>query len=182
MSRIGVQKITLPENVKVEIAGSTIKVVGPRGELEKKLPRKLGLEINEEGVSVLRKANDKETRSLHGTFRSHISNMVKGVSEGWSKTLELVGTGYRAELQGNKLVLSVGYSHPIEIEAEKGIGFRVEKTSIFIEGVDKERVGHVAAKIRAVRPPEPYKGKGIKYINEVVKRKAGKAAKAQGGA
>jgi large subunit ribosomal protein L6 len=121
-------------------------------------------------------------KAIHGTLRAVLSNMIVGVKEGWSKVLELVGTGYRASLSGNKLVISVGYSHPVEFEAPKGIDFKVEKTLITIEGIDKELVGLVAAKIRSIRPPEPYKGKGIKYQDEVVRRKPGKAAKTEGAA
>ena len=126
------------------------------------------------------KDKSKLGRALYGTIRSLVSNMVKGVSQGWSKTLELVGTGYRAEVSGDTLVLSVGYSHPVKIEAPKGITFKVMKNEVTVEGVDKELVGQISARIREVKPPEPYKGKGISYKGEKIRRKAGKAAKAVG--
>jgi large subunit ribosomal protein L6 len=135
------------------------------------------LEDDQMRVSTLKK--NPKTKALHGTIRALIANMIKGVVDGWSKTLELVGTGYRAELSGKTLILTVGYSHPVEIEAPSGIDLKVEKTSITVEGIDKELVGHIADKIRSVRPPEPYKGKGIKYSDEVIRRKAGKAAKTE---
>jgi large subunit ribosomal protein L6 len=127
-------------------------------------------------------SKSKLSRSLYGTMRAHIQNMVNGVKDGWAKELEMVGTGYRAQVQGNKLVLTIGFSHPVEIEAPEGVEFKVEKLNIAVEGIDKEKVGEISAKIRAVRPPEPYKGKGIKYKDEVIIRKPGKAAKGEAGA
>lgn len=179
MSRIGKLPIELPEGVSLDISGRKIKVQGPRGVLGIDLPTGVVLEKNEDGrYVVITKGRNKKAKAMHGTIRAHIANMVKGVSSGWSKVLEMVGTGYRAEVVGNTLSLSVGYSHPVKIEAQQGISFKVEKNEIIVEGNDKETVGEVAAKIRAVRPPEPYKGKGIKYKDEVIRRKAGKAAKA----
>jgi len=179
MSKIGKQPIDLPDNVQVEMGRKKIKVVGPKGSLELVLPDKITVRVDGKQALVEPEVINERTRVLHGTFRSLVFNMVKGVSEGWSKQLELVGTGYRAEVSGGKLIINVGYSHPIEVEAPEGISFKVEKNIITIEGIDKEKVGQIAAKIRSFRPPEPYKGKGIKYIDEVVRRKAGKAAKAQ---
>jgi large subunit ribosomal protein L6 len=180
MSRIGKIPVSLPEGVKVSVADSVIKIDGPKGHLERKLPRVIEVEVKENRVLVKPKTNTKAAKAAHGTWRSLIHNMTKGVSEGWTKKLEMVGTGYRAEGSGKEITLTVGFSHPVKVEAPEGISFSVEKTFITVEGIDKELVGKVADKIRAIRPPEPYKGKGIKYIDEVVRRKPGKAAKTQG--
>jgi large subunit ribosomal protein L6 len=177
MSKIGKQPIDLPQEVSVNVDGQSVTVDGPRGKLVYKLPRLLVIENTDSTLVVKRKKENDKARTLHGTSRAVLYNMIKGVTEGWSKTLELVGTGYRADTTGKVLNLTVGYSHPVEIKAPEGIGFKVEKSNITVEGVDKVLVGEVAAKIRAVRPPEPYKGRGIKYIDEIVRRKAGKAAK-----
>jgi large subunit ribosomal protein L6 len=176
MSKIGNQPVLVPEGVTVTIEGSKVAVKGPKGELSVTLPRKIEAKIEDGKVIISRKDNSKSNMSLHGTFRSLINNMVKGVSEGFTKQLELVGTGFRAEVAGSTLTLIVGYSHPVKVEAPEGITFKVEKLVVTVEGVDKEAVGQVSADIRAVRPPEPYKGKGIKYIDEVIRRKPGKAA------
>ena len=180
MSRIGKLPIILPENVEIFVSGDTVRVKGPKGEIERKFPREIKIETDKKEVLVKPKGDSKTARAMHGTWRALIANMAKGVSEGWSKQLELVGTGYRAEGTENNLILAIGYSHPVEMKAPKGITFTIQKTLITVEGVNKELVGQVAAKIRDVRPPEPYKGKGIKYKDEVVRRKPGKAAKAQG--
>jgi len=182
MSRIGKLPVLLPEAVKVTVSDVMVKVEGPKGSLERKLPRVIGVEIKDKEVLVKTKSKIKTAKALHGTWRALIANMVKGVSEGWAKKLELVGVGYRAEGSDRELTLTVGFSHPVKVEAPEGITFAIEKTFITIEGIDKELVGKVAAEIRAIRPPEPYKGKGIKYVDEVVRRKPGKAAKAQAGA
>lgn len=170
----------IPEGVSAQIAGNEITIIGPKGTLAKKFSRKTLIEAKDGKIVVSIKKDTKTARADWGTVRAIIANMVDGVTEGWKKQLELVGTGYRAEVQGTTLVLTVGYSHPIKIEAPEGISFKVEKTIITIEGVDKELVGQLAANIREVRPPEPYKGKGIKYLDEIIRRKAGKAAKAVG--
>jgi len=180
MSKIGKQPIVLPEGVSAEASGSAITVNGPKGSLTKKFSRKVILEVKEGKVLVTVSGKGKSSMSVWGTARSIIFGMVEGVSKGWKKELELVGTGYRAEVQGNTLVLAVGYSHPVKIEAPEGIAFKVEKSVISVEGTDKELVGQIAANVRGVRPPEPYKGKGIKYLDEVIRRKAGKAAKTVG--
>lgn len=182
MSKVGKQPIELPEGVSFDKKGRMVVIKGPKGELEQAFPRMIEVENTDNGVLIVAKSGSKFAKSMHGTTRALISNMVKGVSEGWSKRLEIIGTGYRAETDGRKLKLMVGFSHPVELEAPEGIAFTVEKTTITITGVDKQQVGETAAKIRDVRPPEPYKGKGIKYDDEVVRRKAGKAAKATGSA
>jgi large subunit ribosomal protein L6 len=180
MSRIGKIPVKLPEGVKVELEGRWLKVSGPKGELTMSLPEKIKLNQNDKEVFLEVDSKNPALGVMHGTSRALLANMVKGVSEGWSKKLELVGTGFRAEVQGGKLTLNIGYSHPVVIEAPKGITFSVEKNVITIEGIDKEKVGQISAEIRAKRPPEPYKGKGIIYAGEIVRRKPGKAAKAQG--
>lgn len=176
MSKIGKQPVKIPAGVTVETDGLTIKVTGPKGSLVQHLPRGVSAVVKDGEVFVSVKGNSKSSMSLHGTFRSLVNNDVKGVSVGWSKQLELVGTGFRADVQGGKLNLVVGYSHPVKIEAPEGISFKVEKTFITVEGINKETVGQVAANVRAARPPEPYKGKGIKYVLETIRRKPGKAA------
>ena len=180
MSRLGRKLINIPETVKLSFEGKEIIVTGPKGNLKFEIPE--GVSVDEEGRTLKVKAlkKDLRTKALHGTTRALIANMVKGVTEGWSKKLELVGTGFRAETSGKSLTLNIGYSHPVKMDAPEGIGFKVEKLDITVEGVNKELVGLVADRIRSIRPPEPYKGKGIKYKDEVVRRKAGKAAKAQG--
>lgn len=182
MSRVGKLPIKLPDGVSVNLSGNQIDVKGPNGQLSKKVPESLEIVEKNGELLVLPKRKDIQTRAMHGTYRAHLANMVKGVKEGWEKTLELVGTGYRAEVSGKNLIVTVGYSHPVEIEAPEGISFDVQKTLIKVRGVDKELVGQISATIRDIRKPEPYKGKGIKYEDEVVRRKPGKAAKAQGAA
>ena len=178
MSRIGLKLIEIPEGVEIKVDGSTVSVKGPKGELSQDVSEYMGINIEDNIVTIERKSEDKETRSLHGTTRSLINNMVEGVSKGFQKELEIIGVGYRAQLQGNKLVVGAGYSHPVEVEAEENIEFEVPKnTEIIVKGIDKERVGAVAANIRAIRSPEPYKGKGIRYKGEHVRRKEGKTAK-----
>ena len=179
MSRIGKMPIILPEGVNIEVSGGSVTVTGPSGSLVKKLP---GLDVRKDGNSVIiiSKGKSRESKSVQGTYRSIVANMIKGVTQGWQKSLELVGTGYRAELSGSKLVVTIGYSHPVEFNPPEGIKFEVEKLKITVLGPDKYLVGQVAANIRSTRPPEPYKGKGIMYQGEVVRRKPGKAAKAQG--
>jgi large subunit ribosomal protein L6 len=181
MSRIGKLPIIIPADVKVEINGQTIKVSGPKGVLEKTVPNGVKAKL-EEGRLSFDIGKDDSLKPIYGTTRAIFSNMVHGVHEGWSKKLEMVGTGYRSDTTGKVINLIVGYSHPVKVEALEGITFKVEKNEITVEGCDKEIVGLMAAKIRAVRAPEPYKGKGIKYKDEVIRRKAGKAAKTAGAA
>lgn len=178
MSKIGKQPIDIPDKVEVLLNGDVVTVKGPKGTLEKKFPKIVELTLKDKELLVTVKRKDKFANSLHGTVRSIVNNMVTGVSEGWSKKLELVGTGYRAEVQGTTLVLTVGYINPIKIVAPTGITFKVEKTDIEVSGTDKEVVGETVAKIRGVRPPEPYQGKGIRLKGEIIKKKPGKAAKA----
>jgi large subunit ribosomal protein L6 len=180
MSKIGKTPIRLPEGIRLQVDGRIVKVAGPKGELERLFPRELEVKKSSGFINLIAKKKNRRVKTLHGTYRSLLSNMVTGVSEGFIKELELVGAGYSASLDGKDLVLNVGYSHPVKIRTPEGIHFKVEKLLVTVEGVDKELVGKVAAEIRAVRPPEPYKGKGIKYKDEVVRRKPGKAAKAQG--
>ena len=178
MSRIGKKPVTIPAGVTVEIDGHTVTVKGPKGELTRELNHNIQVEVNEIEVVFTRPNESKLSRSLHGTTRSIVNNMVIGVSEGFKKELELIGVGYRAQKQGEKLVLSVGLSHPVEFEGSEGVSVEVPaNTKIIVEGFNKEKVGELAANIRAVRPPEPYKGKGIRYVDELVRRKEGKTGK-----
>ena len=176
MSKIGRLPIQLIAGVTVTVEGRTVKVTGPKGTLTESLPRGIEVEVGDGVVNVTTKGKSKSDTSNHGTIRALINNDVKGVTTGWSKQLELVGTGFRAEAAGKTLSLTIGYSHPVKIEAPEGITFKVEKTFVTVEGPDREVVGQVSANIRGVRPPEPYKGKGIKYVDEIIRRKAGKAA------
>lgn len=179
MSRIGRMPIAVPQGVAVDVKGNRVTVKGPKGELSRSFDQDMSIALQDNQIVVTRPSDSKRHKSMHGLTRALLANMVTGVSEGFQRTLEIVGVGYRAEMQGEKLVLSVGYSHPVEIEPPPGITFTVEKgyRSFIVEGIDKELVGEVAARIRAVRKPEPYKGKGIRYIGERVRRKAGKAGK-----
>jgi len=178
MSRIGRKPISVPSGVDITLNDSVITVKGPKGSLSRQLHKDMKVTVQDNVVTIERPSDNKQHRSLHGTTRSVVANMVNGVTEGFSKSLELVGVGYRANKSGNKLVLNVGYSHPVEIVPEDGIEFEVPAaTKIIVKGIDKERVGATAAKIRSVREPEPYKGKGIKYEGERIIRKEGKAGK-----
>lgn len=179
MSRIGLKPVTIPANVEVNIDDNNYAVVkGPKGQLEQQLPKIINVAIEGEEINVSRESEAKEYRSLHGLTRTLINNMVVGVTEGYQKTLEIVGVGYRAQKQGNKLVLNLGFSHPVEMEDPQGIETVVEGTNkVIVKGIDKQQVGNYAAVIRDWRRPEPYKGKGVKYSNEVVRRKAGKTGK-----
>jgi len=176
MSRIGKAPITVPKGVEVKQAGSTMEVKGPKGTLSQAIPGGIALQIDGGVITVKRQDDTKHVRSLHGLLRTLIANMVAGVTEGFSKRLEIVGIGYRANLQGRNLQLSLGYSHPINYAIPEGIEVAVDKqTAITVTGVDKQKVGQVASEIRSFKKPEPYKGKGIRYVGEQVRRKAGKA-------
>jgi len=179
VSRIGRMPVVLPDGVEVQIKGSHVRVKGPKGELQHTFPADMKISLDDGEVNVKRPSDAKQHRSLHGMTRALINNMVVGVSTGFEIILEVNGVGYRAELSGKNLVLNVGYSHPVEVEPPEGINFEVDTRTrqIKIAGYDKQVVGQVAADIRKIRPPEPYKGKGIKYLDERIRRKAGKAGK-----
>jgi large subunit ribosomal protein L6 len=181
MSRIGKTPIEIPSNVKVKIDGSHVSVSGTRGELDQTFHPAMGFELDENTLHVTRPSDSQEHRSLHGLTRALLNNMVVGVSEGFQKRLQIEGVGYRAELRGTKLVLQVGHSHPIEFDPPGAVTFEVldRGKTIVVTGNDKQIVGEVSANIRKTRPPEPYKGKGIRYEGEYVRRKAGKAGKVQ---
>ena len=178
MSRIGNKPVTIPAGVTVEVKGHTVTVKGPKGELTRDLVPNIQVEVKENEVVFTRPNDSKTNRSLHGTTRSIVNNMIVGVSEGFKKELQLIGVGYRAQKSGKKLTLNVGLSHPVEFEESEGVGFEVpNNTTIIVQGFNKEKVGELAANIRGVRPPEPYKGKGIRYKDEYVRRKEGKTGK-----
>ncbi len=178
MSRIGKAPINLPDKVEVTINGNTVTVKGPLGSLTRTFRPEVSIAQEGNTLLVCRRDDSRQARSLHGLSRTLLNNMVLGVSTGFSRRLDIVGVGYRAQVQGNKLVLALGYSHPVEIEAPEGISFAVEaNTKLEVKGPDKEVVGQIAALIRSKRPPEPYKGKGVKYTEERIRRKAGKAGK-----
>jgi len=179
MSRVGQAPIPIPDGVSVSIVGRQVHVNGPRGELRRELPEDVTVTQEDSEIRVARDKESREVRALHGLVRSLIANMVIGVTQGFEKSLEIQGVGYRATKQGTDLELAVGYSHPVRKPAPAGIEYEVPSpTKIIVRGIDKELVGQTAAEIRAIRKPEPYKGKGIRYEGEHVRRKAGKAAKA----
>jgi large subunit ribosomal protein L6 len=178
MSRVGKKELVIPAGVTITNNNNTVTVKGPKGELTRTFHADMQIELNENVLTVARPTDNKEHRALHGTTRAILGNMVEGVTNGYARSLDLIGVGYRASKAGNKLVLNVGYSHPVEITPEEGIEIEVPaNTKVIVKGIDKERVGAVAANIRQVRPPEPYKGKGIRYEGETVRRKEGKTAK-----
>ncbi|MFC1595565.1 50S ribosomal protein L6 [Gemmatimonadota bacterium] len=175
MSRVGKEPIPVPDGVKVDIEGQLVTVTGPKGTLTDEVPAPIAVSLVEKEIKVNRPTDEPRDRSLHGLSRTLVANMVTGVSDGYTKVLEIVGVGYKAEPRGSHLLLNIGFSHPVLIRAPEGIAFAVEKDgSIVISGIDKYLVGQVAANIRAIRPPEPYKGKGIRYRGEYIRRKAGK--------
>ncbi|GAA1746761.1 50S ribosomal protein L6 [Luedemannella helvata] len=179
MSRIGRKPITVPSNVEVSIDGQTIKVKGPKGELSHELAEPITAERGEDGQLYVSRPNDeRRAKELHGLSRTLVANMVVGVTEGYRKSLEIAGTGYRVQAKGSDLEFALGFSHPVLVTPPAGITFAVERPTLFhVSGIDKQLVGEVAANIRKIRPPEPYKGKGVKYQGEVIRRKAGKAGK-----
>jgi len=178
MSRIGKNPVPLPDKVSVSLDGLTVTVKGPKGELQRTLPDGVTVTQDNNSIVVAPTSNKRTSRERHGLCRTLVANMVEGVSNGFSKNLEIVGVGSRAQVKGKTLVVSAGYSHPVEMEAPEGITFKVENnTRVIVSGIDKELVGNEAAKVRAIRPPEPYKGKGIKYEGERILRKAGKSGK-----
>lgn len=178
MSRIGRKPIAIPQGVQVDILGNTVKVKGPKGELNQVVHPDMKVSLNNGIITVERPTDEKEHRSLHGLTRTLVANMINGVTNGYSKALDINGVGYRATKQGKNLVLTIGYSHPVEIQPLPGIEFEVPAPNkIVVKGIDKQAVGQMAAEIRSVREPEPYKGKGIKYESEIIRRKAGKTGK-----
>ena len=176
MSRIGVRPVVIPKNIKVSVNKSMISVEGPKGKLDFPLSLRVKIAVEEDKIKVSRVSNNKHDRALHGMTRAMIANMIKGVSQGYVKELEMIGVGYRAQAQGKKLTLQLGFSHPVVYAVPEGITVETPKqTQIIVKGIDKQKVGQAAANIRGFLPPEPYKGKGIRYVGEYVRRKAGKA-------
>jgi large subunit ribosomal protein L6 len=181
MSRIGKMPITIPAGVQVSIEGNRVTVKGPKGELSREISPEIAIEQRDGQLVVTRPSDQPRHRAMHGLTRALVENMVRGVSEGFRKELEMVGVGYRAQMQGRDLQLAIGFSHPVTVSPPPGIEFEVDGTTrIIVKGISKELVGQVAADVRKIRPPEPYKGKGIRYAGEYVRRKAGKAGKAGG--
>lgn len=181
MSRIGKMPIPIPKEVAVTVAGTVVNLKGPKGEVSFILPQGIGVNKNADILQVESKRADKKGKALYGFVRAHLANEVTGITKGFTKTLELSGVGYRAAIQGTNLVLNVGFSHSVTMTPPKGVAFQIAEGKIVVSGTNKQQVGQVAADVRAVKPPEPYKGKGIRYLGEVVRKKAGKAAKAVGG-
>jgi large subunit ribosomal protein L6 len=180
MSRIGRKPVAIPKGVGIEVAGNVVKVKGPKGTISKEMPKGITVAVEDGNVTFSRVGDLPYDRALHGTARVLVANMVKGVTEGFSKQLEIEGIGYKAQVQGKKLTLNLSYSHPVIFEAPEGITIEVpDPRKITVSGADREAVGQIAANIRGVLPPEPYKGKGIRYVGEYVRRKAGKAGAAQ---
>lgn len=178
MSRIGKQPIPVPSGVEVTIDGATVTVKGPKGTLTQTFSEDMAIALEDGVLTVTRPSDERRHRSLHGLTRTLVSNMVVGVSEGFARNLEIVGVGYRAAMKGSDLEMQLGYSHPVIVVAEPGITFEVPApTRVTVRGIDKQRVGQIAAEIRKKRPPEPYKGKGVRYEGEYVRRKVGKTAK-----
>ncbi|MBN2059109.1 MAG: 50S ribosomal protein L6 [Deltaproteobacteria bacterium] len=174
MSRIGKMPIPIPKDVKVDLKGDTLTIQGPKGRLDRGIHSKVTISVENDQIKVLVNDESKESKSLHGLFRALIANMVQGVSKGFERSLDIVGVGYRAEVSGKTATFHLGYSHPVVFDLPDGIDARIEKTRITLSGIDKEELGRTAAKIRSFRKPEPYKGKGIRYTEEIIKRKAGK--------
>jgi large subunit ribosomal protein L6 len=179
MSRIGRKPITVPSGVDITIDGATVKVKGPKGELQHTLAEPIKAERGDDGQLYVTRPNDeRRAKELHGLSRTLVANMIVGVTDGYRKTLEIAGTGYRVTAKGSDLEFALGFSHPVTVKPPAGITFTVERPTLFhVAGIDKQQVGEVAANIRKIRPPEPYKGKGVKYQDEVIRRKAGKAGK-----
>lgn len=178
MSKIGQRPIQIPEGVKIEEHKEILKAIGPKGELDLQLSHKIKVRQNNQTIQVERTGNDRRAKAFHGLYRKLIANMIEGVSSGFSKKLDFKGVGFRAETQDEILVLNVGFSYPVKYRIPEGIEIKVEKNIITVSGIDRQKVGQVAAEIRNIRPVEPYKGKGIKYLEEIPRRKPGKAAKA----
>ena len=181
MSRIGRKVLPLPKGVTLSQKPGTISVKGPKGELSKAMPDGISLKTESDKITVLRADDSRENRAKHGLVRAHLANMVKGVTDGWTRELEINGVGYRAEVAGDTLNMALGFSHPVAFKLPKGVSAKVDKNRIMLSAADRDLLGQTAAKVREIRPPEPYKGKGVKYVEEVIKRKVGKAGATGGG-
>lgn len=178
MSRVGKVPVPVPDSVEFKLDGNTVSVKGPKGELSREFHERVSITFDDGAATVAREDDERESRALHGLSRALLANMVTGVADGFRRELEIVGVGYRAALKGNDIELQLGFSHPVTVTAPEGITFEVpEPTKVAVVGIDKELVGQVAANIRKLRPPEPYKGKGVRYVGEHVRRKAGKAGR-----
>jgi large subunit ribosomal protein L6 len=181
MSRIGRKPLPLPKGVTVSPKAGMVAVKGPKGELSRAMPTGVTLKIDATKLVVERADDSRENRSKHGLMRAHLANMVKGVTEGWTRELEINGVGYRAEVAGDTVTMALGYSPPVVFKLPKGIAAKVDKNRLMLSGADRDTLGQTAAKIRELRPPEPYKGKGVKYVEEIIQRKVGKAGATSGG-
>jgi large subunit ribosomal protein L6 len=181
MSRIGRKILVLPKGVSLSQKPGSVGVKGPKGELTRAIPEGVSVKVEGDKLTVNRADDSRQNRSLHGLMRAHLGNMVKGVTEGWTRELEINGVGYRAEVTGDSVTMALGYSHPIIFKLPKGVAAKVEKNKLTLSSADRDLVGQTAAKVRELRPPEPYKGKGVKYLEEVIKRKVGKAGATSGG-
>ena len=175
MSRIGKKPLPLPKGVTISPKNGIVGVKGPKGELSRAIPSGVSLKIDSTKVVVERADDSRENRARHGLMRAHLANMVKGVTDGWTRELEINGVGYRAEVAGDTVTMALGYSHPVVFKLPKGVGAKVDKNRIILSSADRDLLGQTAAKVRELRPPEPYKGKGVKYVEEVIKKKVGKA-------
>ena len=182
MSRIGRKILPLPKGVTLAQKPGSISVKGPKGELTKAMPSGIIVKIEGDKLTVMRVDDERQNRAKHGLMRAHLANMVKGVTDGWTRELEINGVGYRAEVAGDTINMALGYSHPVVFKLPKGVTAKVEKNRVTLASADRDLVGQIAAKLRELRPPEPYKGKGVKYVEEVIKRKVGKAGATGGGA
>ncbi|MEA2698184.1 MAG: large subunit ribosomal protein [Myxococcales bacterium] len=182
MSRIGRKVLPLPKGVTLNQKSGSVGVKGPKGELTKAVPAGISIKVDGDKINVVRADDSRENRSKHGLMRAHLANMVKGVTDGWTRELEINGVGYRAEVTGDTLTMALGFSHPVIFKLPKGVGAKVEKNRIALTSADRDLLGLTAAKVREIRPPEPYKGKGVKYVEETIKRKVGKAGATSGGA
>ena len=178
MSRVGRKPVVVPKGVTVAVKDGSVAVKGPKGELKRAIPLGVSVKVNGQDLTFDRSDNSRENRAKHGMIRALVANMVKGVSEGFERKLEINGVGYRADVAGQKLNMALGFSHPVVFELPKGVAAKVDKNLVILSGIDREVLGETASKIRAIRPPEPYKGKGIKYLEEVIKRKVGKTGAA----
>ena len=175
MSRIGRKVIPVPKGVTLAQKDGSVSVKGPKGELTKAVPTGVSIKAEADKITVLRVDDERQNRSRHGLMRAHLANMVKGVTDGWTRELEINGVGYRAEVAGDTINMALGYSHPVVFKLPKGVTAKVEKNKVTLASADRDLVGQIAAKLRELRPPEPYKGKGVKYVEEVIKKKVGKA-------